>query len=233
VGTDGRLDVGRVADAIAAYSPDIVALQEVDVGRRRTGGIDQAHQIAERLGMGMRFHPALRVEQEYYGDAILTALPERLIKAGPLPGYPRLPQLEPRGALWVAIDIQGTELEVLNTHLGLVPREQEIQARALVGPDWLASREASRPLIVLGDFNAVKGGAVYRTVLAAAAGLRTASPDGRAIATYPSLMPMLQLDHVFVSDAVTVRSIRAPTRASLRRASDHLPLVVEFDIAAR
>ena len=51
LGTDRRLDVGRIAEVIAAEEPDIVALQEVDVGRARTGGVDQAHRIAERLGM--------------------------------------------------------------------------------------------------------------------------------------------------------------------------------------
>src|SRR5665213_1527222 len=138
VGTDRRLDVGRVAAVIAAEAPDIVALQEVDVGRARTGGVDQAHQLAERLGMTSRFNAALKVEEELYGDAVLTALPERLIKAGPLPGYGRLPRLEPRGALWVAIEVDGgKELQVINTHLGLVPREQQIQAAALTGDGWL------------------------------------------------------------------------------------------------
>src|ERR1700761_7687039 len=97
VGTDRRLDVGRIAEVIAAQAPDIVALQEVDVGRARTGGVGQAHRIATRLGTACRFTAALTVEGEQYGDAVLTALPERLIKSGPLPGHPRLPGLEPRG----------------------------------------------------------------------------------------------------------------------------------------
>src|SRR6202453_702430 len=88
VGTDRRLDVGRVAEVIAAQSPDIVALQEVDVRRARTGGVDQAHRLAQRLGMAFHFNAALRVEEEQFGDAILTALPERLGKAGSLPGHP-------------------------------------------------------------------------------------------------------------------------------------------------
>ena len=107
VGTDRRLDVGRVAEVIAAQSPDIVALQEVDVGRARTGGVDQAHRIAQRLGMAFHFNAAFKVEEEQFGDAILTTLPERLVKAGPLPGHPRFPQLEPRGALWVEIETAG------------------------------------------------------------------------------------------------------------------------------
>src|SRR5271167_1692127 len=112
VGTDRRLDVGRVAEVIAAQSPDIVALQEVDVGRARTGGVDQAHRLAQRLGMAFHFNAALTVETERFGDAILTALPQRLVKAGPLPGHPLVPALEPRGALWVAVTIGGVELQV-------------------------------------------------------------------------------------------------------------------------
>src|SRR5580693_9261607 len=86
VGADRRLDV---ADVIAAQAPDIVALQELDVGRARTGGVDQAHRLAQRLGMAFHFNAAFQVEEELYGDAILTTLPERLVKAGPLPSHPR------------------------------------------------------------------------------------------------------------------------------------------------
>ena len=64
VGVDGRLSPERVAEVIAAADPDIVALQEVDVRRARTGGIDQAEVLARELGMQMHFHPALRVLEE-------------------------------------------------------------------------------------------------------------------------------------------------------------------------
>ena len=164
VGTDRKLDVGRIAAVIAAEEPDIVCLQEVDVGRARTGGVDQAHRIAERLGMKSRFHAALRVVEEEYGDAILTALPETLVKAGPLPGYARIPQLEPRGALWVEVEVaENQRLQVINTHLGLVPREQQLQAVEIAGPGWLASSLRRSPLALVGDFNAPPRSVVYRT----------------------------------------------------------------------
>src|SRR5690606_29439333 len=110
---------------------DIVCLQELDVGRARTNNIDQTHAIAEALAMAFHFHPAMRVETELYGDAILTHRPERLIKSAALPGVRGVPGLEPRGALWAAIDFDGVVLNVINTHLGLVPREQRLQAAAL------------------------------------------------------------------------------------------------------
>jgi endonuclease/exonuclease/phosphatase family metal-dependent hydrolase len=232
VGTDRRLDVGRVAAVIAAEAPDIVALQEVDVGRARTGGVDQAHRLAERLGMTSRFNAALKVEAEQYGDAILTALPERLVKAGPLPGYRPIRRLEPRGALWVAIELAGgREIQVINTHLGLVPREQQIQAAALAGPQWLGGAARRDPLILLGDLNATSRTVAYRTLAAnlsdahAARGARA----GR-VATFPSAMPVLRIDHVFVSAGVRVRRLSAPFTPLARLASDHLPLVIDFEL---
>src|SRR4051812_17087286 len=108
VGTDRRLDVGRIVEVIASFEPDIVALQELDVGRARTDLVDQAHEIAEGLEMAFHFHPAMRVEEELYGDAILTLYPERLVQAAPLPSHNYIANLlEPRGALWVAVDIDG------------------------------------------------------------------------------------------------------------------------------
>src|SRR5476649_466979 len=161
VGTDRRLDVGRVAEVIAAQAPDIVALQELDVGRARTGGVDQAHRLAQRLGMAFHFNAAFRVEEELYGDAILTTLPERLVKAGAIPNHPRFSRLEPRGAVWIAVEVGGATLQVINTHLGLVPREQRSQAAALAGADWLGA--TSGPTILVGDMNATPRAGAYRT----------------------------------------------------------------------
>ncbi len=232
VGPDRRLDVGRIAAVIAAEAPDIVVLQEVDVGRARTERVDQAHQIAERLGMASRFNAAMRVEEEMYGDAILTALPERLVRAAPLPGYRRLPGLEPRGALWVAIDLGGgTEIQIINTHLGLAPREQQLQAAALVGEAWLGAVVAKPPLLLLGDFNATSRALAYRILarkLTDAHSVRGVR-QGR-IATFPTAMPILRIDHIFVSAGVRVRRLAAGASPQARIASDHLPLVVDFEV---
>jgi len=232
VGVDRKLDVGRTAAVIAAQSPDIVALQEVDVGRARTGGADQAQRLAERLGMAFHFNAALTVEEERYGDAILTALPERLVKAGPLPGHPLLPRLEPRGALWVAVEIDGRELQVINTHLGLSPREQQIQAAALAGREWLGKVDHADPLMLAGDLNAIARTAAYKTFAMHLTESRKAAPVRRPAPTFPSRWPILAIDHVFVGHGVTVEAVTAPFDPLSRVASDHLPLVVDFRLAA-
>ncbi|MBV9509091.1 MAG: endonuclease/exonuclease/phosphatase family protein [Caulobacteraceae bacterium] len=232
VGVDRRLDVGRVAGVIAALEPDIVALQEVDVGRARSGGVDQAHEIARRLDMACHFNAALRVEEEQYGDAILTSLPERLVKAGPLPGLRPTLGLEPRGALWVAVALDGVELQVINTHLGLVAREQQKQAAALAGSDWLRHADCKGPTVLLGDFNATFASVVYRTLTARLQDARRMDPASRRTATFPSRFPLLRIDHVFVSGGVHVTAVDAPLNAATRLASDHLPLVMDFTLAA-
>src|SRR3954465_5385463 len=110
IGSDGRLSPERIADVIASAAPDIVALQELDVGRARTGGIDQAAKIAEALGMNLHFHAAVQVMEEKFGDAILTAKPCRLVKTGHLRGKSFIPNRDPRGALWAEVDVDGRPL---------------------------------------------------------------------------------------------------------------------------
>jgi endonuclease/exonuclease/phosphatase family metal-dependent hydrolase len=230
VGTDRRLDVGRVAGVLAGLEPDIVALQELDVGRARTGGVDQAHEIALRLDMACHFNAALKVEEERYGDAILTGFPERLVQAGPLPGHPGIRALEPRGALWVEIVIGKVPVHVINTHLGLVPREQQIQAAHLAGPGWLGHPFCRGPTILLGDFNATATSVVYRTFLKGLSPARNLARTKTPTATFPSALPVLRIDHLFVSPEIRVTDVFAPFSPITRAASDHLPLVMDFEV---
>ena len=229
VGADRKLDIGRVAAVIAQGNPEIVALQELDVGRARSGRMDQAHEIASRLGMRFQFNSAFNVEEEQYGDAILTSLPHRLLHKGPLPTLPRT-RLERRGALWVAVRLaEGVELQVINTHLGLVPLEQRAQVSTLLGPDWIGNQAWRAPAVLMGDLNATSRYAAYRRL-----GLRLKDvqrgEDGqrtsqRAAATFPSRLPVLRLDHIFLSEGLEVLEVRALSTPLARMASDHLPLL--------
>jgi endonuclease/exonuclease/phosphatase family metal-dependent hydrolase len=230
VGNDRRLDVARIAQVLAALEPDIVALQELDVGRARTGGVDQAHEIARRLDMACHFNAALTVEEERYGDAILTRFPERLVQVGPLPGHPGIRALEPRGALWVEVVVDGAPVQVINTHLGLVPKEQQIQARHLAGPGWLKHPHCFGPKILLGDFNATATSVVYRTFLGGLTPARALAPIKTPTATFPSPLPVLRIDHLFVSAEIRVSDVFAPFAPLTRVASDHLPLVMDFEV---
>ncbi len=234
VGVDGKLDLGRIAAVIAQSRPDIVALQELDVGRARSGRVDQAHAIATRLGMSFHFNAALNVEEEQYGDAILTALPERLVKSGPLPALGRIPRNETRGALWAAVQVGEHELQVVNTHLGLVPLEQRHQAECLVGEGWLGHPACLDPVLLVGDLNATSRYAAYRTFAARLHDVQRTeggqTRGGRAVRTFPSRLPVLRIDHGFASRSIEVAGVHAPAGPLARVASDHLPLVIDMRI---
>ncbi len=228
VGVDRRLDVARIAGVIAEHEPDIVCLQELDVGRARTGGVDQALEIADRLSMSLRFHPAMQVERELYGDAILTHLPEQLVRAAALPSIRGVPGLEPRGALWSAIDLGGVTLNVINTHLGLIPREQRLQALTLAGPEWAGACQGAT--IVTGDFNATSLSRPYQTLTRRLADAQRLLGRKPSVKTFPSSFPAIRIDHCFVSSEIRVTAVSAPFSPLARMASDHLPLILDFEI---
>ncbi|MFE1597774.1 endonuclease/exonuclease/phosphatase family protein [Methylobacterium sp. ID0610] len=231
LGTDGRLSPARIAEVLAACRPDVVALQELDVGRLRSGMIDQAHAIAQHLGMRAHFHAALRVMEEEYGNAILTALPSRLVRAEALPGLAGRPHLEPRGALWAAVTAGDTEFQVIATHLGLRRRERARQAEALLGPRFLDDPACRAPVVLVGDLNAVPHSAAYRHLARRLRDVQKAPGMPRRQRTFPSGWPLLRLDHVFVSEGVAVRRVEVVRSPLARVASDHLPLLVELEVA--
>ncbi|MDP9812295.1 endonuclease/exonuclease/phosphatase family metal-dependent hydrolase [Rhizobium tibeticum] len=225
VGTDRRIDPHRIAAVIARSEADIIALQELDVGRKRTGGIDQAEMIATLLKMEAHFHPALHVEEERYGDAIVTALPTRLMRAAPLPSIG-----ETRGAIWVQVDVHGWSLNVLNTHLGLRNRDRNRQVTALLSDDWIGNAQfQALPAVVCGDLNAIPSSPAYKSL---ATHFRDAqlSAGTRPRPTFPSRYPLLRIDHVFVSKELHVASVAITADPLTRRASDHLPLLVRLDL---
>ncbi len=230
IGMDGKLAPERIARVIARYAPDVVALQELDVGRVRTEGMDQAHLIARYLEMDFHFHPAMYIEEERYGDAILSHLPVRLVKAAVLPGLPGKPGLEPRGALWVAIELNGVEYQVMNTHLGLVSRERRLQVEALLGPDWLGHPDCRGPVVLCGDFNAMPSSQVCRQLRTRLDDAQIELASHRPRRMFPGRFPAARIDHVFVDPSIEVLDVEVPDSELARVASDHLPLIVEMRI---
>lgn len=230
VGIDRLLSPERIAQVIAACHPDIVALQELDVGRARSGHVDQAEVIARDLGMDVHFFPAVKVMEELYGDAILSRWPARLVKTGALPGFTRLPRVEPRGALWSAITIGGVEINVINTHLGLLGSERVMQADMLLSDEWLGHPDCRDPVVLLGDFNATPRTRAYRRLTARLSDAQRAPAVRRPQVTFPSRLPALRLDHIFVSRSVEVTAAGTIRTPLARLASDHLPLVADLTV---
>lgn len=234
VGTDKKMSPERIARVIQSCAPDIVALQEIDVGRPRSGGIDQAQVLAELLGMEAHFHPSTRIgPDEHYGDAILTRLPYSMRKMGVLPGFHDRIKVEPRGALWASVDVGGVAVQVVNTHLGVWPHEQMLQLSTLLGPEWLGHPDCREPVVFLGDFNAPPGLAPYRRLASEFVDVQKVWGEQKAKPTFPGRMPTLRIDHVWLRGKAAVRKVEVVRTPLARVASDHLPLVVDLDFHAQ
>ncbi len=230
IGMDGKLAPERIARVIARYNPDIVALQELDVNRYRTQKIDQADVIAQYLGMQMHFHGPIKIERERFGNAILSALPMQLIKAGNLPGSSYKPNTQPRGALWVAIEIFGHEIQLINTHLSLRSQERRKQAQSLLSDTWLRHPNCREPTILCGDFNARPGTPEWHN-------LNQRLPDAQVTLenhvpkkTFFSRLPTTRIDHIFMDRTLQPQAIFTPNNSLARVASDHLPLVMDISL---
>jgi endonuclease/exonuclease/phosphatase family metal-dependent hydrolase len=155
----------------------------------------------------------------------------RLVKTGPLPTLPRLTGLERRGAVWVEVTAgDGRPVQIINTHLGLVPQEQQSQVRCLLGEDWLSHPACGGPVVVLGDFNATPRYAAYRALTGRLMDARRLAGVRQGALTFPSRLPLIRIDHIFVSRGLEARSVHAAASPLSRIASDHLPLVADVTL---
>ncbi len=75
-GMDGQVDLARIAAVIRSARPDLVSLQEVDVGTERTNRIDQVATLARLTGMAPIFVGNITYQGGDYGNAILSAYPQ-------------------------------------------------------------------------------------------------------------------------------------------------------------
>jgi endonuclease/exonuclease/phosphatase family metal-dependent hydrolase len=127
----------------------------------------------------------------------------------------------------VEVDVGGTSVQVLNTHLSIHERERRLQVHELVGDHWLANPECTGPVVLAGDFNASPDSRIVRSVETR---LRSAAAGGK-LRTWSSRVPMRRIDHVFGSAELEVRGVSVPRSRLSRTASDHLPLVVDFEVS--
>ena len=75
MGADLKLDLERIADLIRDQGADIVGLCKVDQGTRRSGRVDQARYIAERLGCCYAYGPSFMYDGGAFGNAVLRRYP--------------------------------------------------------------------------------------------------------------------------------------------------------------
>jgi beta-N-acetylhexosaminidase len=228
----GRDNLAGVADLVRATGADIVLLQEVDQGTRRSGGVDQPALLAARTGMHVAFGSALDYDGGKYGVAMLSRWPivsDTLIHLPVTPPQERAGgSREPRGALRVTVASPMGTLTVLNTHLDASRDDRWRRQEA----DTIASlvareRESGALVIAGGDFNSTPESAVQGALrdVMRDSWAECASGDGF---TFPDSAPARRIDYLYLTGPITCRSARVIDT----RLSDHRPLLVEVSIPA-
>ncbi|MGH8884402.1 MAG: endonuclease/exonuclease/phosphatase family protein [Egibacteraceae bacterium] len=234
----GMVDLDGACAVIAGLEADVVAVQEVDRGLERTGGVDQVARLAELLGWHGAFAPALLGDPDTrwsacppedaavpaYGVGLLSRLPLADVQRRALPGggdgqrklraSPQKPgwDHEPRVALSASVAADGGLVRVTTTHLSYLPWRCVAQLRAAAR--FAQARRGHGAAALLGDLNLPAWGARL-----ALSGTRWAHAGGAP--TYPAWEPKIQTDQLLVTGGLLVRELTVGPPAT----SDHLPLL--------
>lgn len=208
-----------ITEFIRSQEPDLVGLIEVDIGSIRTGMVNQAEHIAQRLGHYTAY------ECKYGASSINQLMPivrkqGNAILAAPHVTGERFHYFD-TGIKRLIIELELDDMCLFLVHLSLKYRQRQEQLRSL--HDLIV--HAKKPVIVAGDFNTFWGNNEIFLFMRAA-GLQSA--NRLSLASFPSRTPRVELDFVLVSKEITVSDFRVPAV----QFSDHLPLVCDFEVAA-
>ena len=227
VGTDGRLDLERIAAVIRHYDADVTVLQEVMFYEPWRGKRSQAavlHALLDRphaaIGLNCRRHHGI------YGNVTFSRWPLPVQENIDL----TVPLKRPRSALRTTVEVTGgRRLHVYNAHLGLVRIERRLQIERLVAEiDGTVGHDD--PVVVLGDTNDWRD-RLFPNVLQGAGFTRHRSrARGSSHGSFPSWYPVADIDRVYARGLVRLARV-FPSRLALARvASDHLPVIAEIEL---
>lgn len=232
-------------EVIRRAGPDVVLLQEVDVGVERSERVDEAAHLAKALGMEYRFAPAIEFQGGRYGIALLSRWPIQEHEVIRLfnPEYARThPEwrltnagLSEQRVLQIArIDVRGRSVSVMNTHLGLSQHQRRIQLARIGAYVEEHLMLPNRALIFGGDLNCEPDALELSPIRKRLRDAYHQIPDERGIPrdlpihqrlTVRSDRPRACIDYIFVSDghlAVLGTEVLETT------ASDHRPVVTRL-----
>jgi endonuclease/exonuclease/phosphatase family metal-dependent hydrolase len=223
-GRDRLYRLERIVRVIEEENPDLICLQEVDRSARRTRHDDQPARLSKVFhAAGSIFQLNVHLKGGGYGNLLLSRWPLRKWHQISL----RLGRRKPRGAQMAVVETPEGPLHLVNWHLGLAERERHWQVTHLLRHDLF--RESARlPTLITGDFNDWRN-TLGRGPFARHGFGQVTTPPWR-FRSFPAVLAVGSLDKAFIRGAIKVRRARIIRTRLARRASDHLPLVVDFHL---
>jgi len=227
IGPLKRLEIHNLGHAVEQLDADIVCLQEVRYSNRREARrfahwpVQPQADFLAPVGYEAVYKTNAVTRHGEHGNALLSRWPILEHQHEDMSDH----RFEQRGLLHVQARVHGHGVHVLVVHLGLIRSSRVRQLQQLAR---FITREipSDAPLVVAGDFNEW-GDLVPQSMRAV--GLRSFGPT-QAL-TFPSRLPLVQLDHVYARGMEPVGQW-VPSGAVWSRMSDHLPLVAEFRLGA-
>ena len=225
-GVDRRYRPERIIETIKHCEPEIVFLQEVDDGVPRSRRDRQVDLLGDALGFKYRaFQQNVKLRQGHYGNAILSRYP--LYDVQDLDLTISLKKRRRAIACHCRVTQNGhtRQLVLINTHLGLARFERNIQIRRILDCEFLEHTRPDSPIILGGDFNDA-----WRRL-----GRSHLNPNGyqsatRVAKTFPAAFPVSALDYIYYRGDLELDHSFASHTKIAKQASDHLPLVAQFDM---
>ena len=226
-GLDQRTSLERIAAVIAELDADVVAIQEILDVKTGKPEFDQARGVLGALdGYYSCFGENRTLYGGPYGNMTLSRFPIEVCENYDLTWRHR----ERRGCLRSDIQLANDAvLHLFNVHLGTSFRERRHQGCRLLTEEVLNRREYLGPRIIVGDFNEWTRGLASKLMGNA---FQSIEPKKflRYARTYPGVFPVLHLDHFYYDSHLTLRHFRLHRSRKALIASDHLPLVADFEI---
>lgn len=172
----------QIANWLKEKQPAVIALQEVDRARKRTGNANTARALAEQLGMFYAWAapPSVKAtDEEEPGVELLSPYPISDVARIVLPNQG--PGGRSRVALGATIKMGKMDVRVYSVHAeNRIAELKKVEQLNAVLAD-LERRPKSTPAIVMGDFNTWEPAMVDRArEVFTKAGFITPFPDGRA-----------------------------------------------------
>jgi endonuclease/exonuclease/phosphatase family metal-dependent hydrolase len=204
-------DPNAVAEACALFDADILALQEVDFGVRRSQKAHLGEIAAKACGMELIFAPTMPFHGGQYGNALLVRGHIEWHDIVPLPhGYRFGLKKEPRNAIMARVHVKDRTIDVAATHLSTQRWVSRKQLPIIM--DSLSDEPF--PKIVMGDLNRT-----YRKVLPFMGEVKLVQ---NSEPSFPVSSPRKLIDHVAVSGLNVIQSQVIQTEIS-----DHLARTVD------
>ena len=221
----GLYGLENVARVIEEARPDVVALQEVDIGAMRSGRVDQPAQLAEATGLPYRaYFQATTKSGGAYGVALLSRFPLDQQFQYPLPGPSGA---EPRTLGQVVVRFGGQEVSLYVTHLIQMPFRDEARAAQTKAIAGILAADF-RPKVLLGDFNDFANAAALAPLRTQLQDVFAAVGEGPA-GTLPLPLPFrpeCRIDYIFACKSFVPRT----SRVIRVKASDHFPVLAELEL---